>query len=48
MRLALTLYQNNWQRLTLDQRWSQRHPAARLDGTNNVAERVIGWFIMKR
>lgn len=48
MRLALIRYQNNWPRLTLDQRWNQRHPDQRLDGTNNVAERAIGWFIKER
>jgi hypothetical protein len=47
-RLALTRYQANWLRLTLDQRWNRRHPEQRLDGTNNVAERAIGWFIKER
>lgn len=48
MRLALTRYHNNWQRLTCDQRWNRQHPTQPLDGTNNVAERVIGWFIKER
>jgi transposase-like protein len=51
MRLALMRYQNNWPRLTCDQRWNRRHtttPHAQLDGTNNVAERAIGWFIKER
>lgn len=48
MRLALTRYQNNWNRLTFDQRWNRQHPEAHLDGTNNVAERAIGWFIKER
>jgi IS1 family transposase len=47
-RLALTRYQVNWPRLTLDQRWNRRHPEQRLDGTNNVAERAIGWLIKER
>ena len=47
-RLALTRYQANWRRLTLDQRWNARHPDQRLDGTNNVAERAIGWLIKER
>ena len=48
MRLALTRYQNNWNRLTFDQRWNKQHAEARLDGTNNVAERAIGWLIKER
>jgi hypothetical protein len=48
MRLALTRYQNNWPRLTCDQRWNRQHPDQYLDGTNNVAERAIGWFIKER
>jgi transposase-like protein len=48
IRLALTRYQANWHRLTLDQRWNARHPDQRLDGTNNVAERAIGWLIKER
>jgi transposase-like protein len=47
-RLALTRYQANWRRLTHDQRWNARHPDQRLDGTNNVAERAIGWLIKER
>jgi hypothetical protein len=48
LRLALTRYQVNWPRLTFDQRWNKRHPGQRLDGTNNVAERAIGWLIKER
>lgn len=38
---------DNCSRLTLDQRWNQAHDA-KLDGTNNVAERAIGWWIKER
>jgi transposase-like protein len=46
-RLALLRWWNHWARLTLDQRWNRSHPQ-RLDGTNNVAERAIGWWIKQR
>jgi len=46
-RLALLRWWNRWHRLTLDQEW--RAPdGQRLDGTNNVTERVIGWWIKER
>lgn len=46
-RLALLRWWNNWPRLTLDQEW--RGPnGQRLDGTNNVTERAIGWWIKER
>lgn len=49
MRLALLRWTNNWSRLTFDQRWNRRHPQQPpLDGTNNVAERAIGWWIKER
>lgn len=48
MRRVLTRYQNNRQRLTLDQRGNHTHPEQRLDGANNVAERAIGWYIKER
>lgn len=46
-RTALVRWWNNWSRLTFDQRWN-RHHDPRLDGTNNVAERAIGWWIKER
>ena len=46
-RLALLRWWDNWSRLTLDQRWNQTHDE-RLDGTNNAAERAIGWWIKER
>lgn len=46
-RLHLLRWWNRWQRLTLDQEW--RDPVGRrLDGTNNAAERAIGWWIKER
>lgn len=52
MRLALLRWWNQWSRLTFDQTWNRQHAAApgapRLDGTNNVAERAIGWWIKER
>jgi transposase-like protein len=46
-RLALLRWWNRWPRLTLDQEW--RGPEGeRLDGTNNVTERTIGWWIKER
>ena len=46
-RMALLRWYDNWSRLTLDQRWNRTHDAE-LDGTNNVAERAIGWWIKER
>jgi transposase-like protein len=46
-RLALLRWWNHWARLTLDQRWNRTHDQP-LDGTNNVAERAIGWWIKQR
>lgn len=46
-RLALLRWWENWSRLTLDQRWNRTHED-RLDGTNNAAERAIGWWIKER
>lgn len=49
IRLALLRWSNNWSRLTFDQRWNRQHaPQTPLDGTNNVAERAIGWWIKER
>lgn len=46
-RLALLRWWNRWPRLTLDQEW--RGPEGeRLDGTNNVTERTVGWWIKER
>jgi hypothetical protein len=46
-RLALLRWWNRWSRLTLDPEW--RGPEGeRLDGTNNVTERTIGWWIKER
>jgi len=47
IRLALLRWSNNWSHLTFDQRWNRRHQTM-LDGTNNVAERAIGWWIKER
>jgi transposase-like protein len=47
IRLALLRWSNNWPRLTFDQRWNRYHQTS-LDGTNNVAERAIGWYIKER
>ncbi len=46
-RLALLRWSTHWARYTLDQRWPDPN-APRLDGTNNVAERAIGWWIKDR
>lgn len=46
-RMALLRWWNNWTRLTFDQRWN-RQQQTQLDGTNNVAERAIGWWIKQR
>jgi transposase-like protein len=46
-RMALVRWSNHWARLTFDQRWNRQHDQ-RLDGTNNVAERAIGWWIKER
>ncbi len=46
-RIALLRWWNNWDRLTQDQRWNRNHES-RLDGTNNAAERAIGWWIKER
>ena len=46
-RLALLRWWNRWPRLTLDQEWRGRE-GERLDGTNNVTERTIGWWIKER
>lgn len=47
LRQALLRWWNHWPRLTLDQVW--RGPdQQRLDGTNNVSERVIGWWVKER
>lgn len=51
LRMALLRYSNQWQRLTFDLLWNRQHanqPDARLDGTNNVAERAIGCWIKER
>ena len=42
MRMLITRLWDRWRRLTLDQR------RADLDGTNNSAERCIGWWIKER
>ncbi len=42
MRLAITRLWEGWRRLTVDQRRED------LDGTNNSAERMIGWWIKER
>lgn len=42
MLMLITRLWNRWDRLTLDQRRDD------LDGTNNAAERVIGWWIKER
>lgn len=46
-RLALLRWCEKWSRLTFDQDWNLTHEA-QLDGTNNVAERAIGWWIKER
>ena len=47
MRLLTLDLWNHWSRLTLYQRW--RGPQGeRLDGTNNGAERAIGWWVKER
>jgi transposase-like protein len=52
LRMAVLRWLNQWPRLTLDQKWNRQHArqadAARLDGTNNVAERAIGCWIKER
>lgn len=52
IRMALLRWSNQWQRLTFDQQWNRQHASqpdnARLDGTNNVAERAIGCWIKDR
>jgi transposase-like protein len=51
-RLALLRWANAWPRLVYDLTWNRTHAtqpnAPRLDGTNNVAERAIGWWIKDR
>ena len=42
MRMLITRLWERWHRLTLDQRRGD------LDGTNNSAERMIGWWIKQR
>lgn len=42
MRMLITRLWDRWQRLTLDLR------RGGMDGTNNAAERLIGWFIKER
>ena len=42
MRMLITRLWERWHRLTLDQRRGD------LDGTNNSAERMIGWWIKER
>lgn len=42
MRMWVTRLWEGWRRLTLDQRRKD------LDGTNNTAERVIGWWLKER
>lgn len=42
MRMLITRLWERWRRLTLDQRRND------LDGTNNSAERMIGWWIKER
>ena len=44
MRMLITRRLENWHRLTLD----LRRDDLELDGTNNSAERLIGWFIKER
>ena len=51
-RLALLRWANAWRRLVYDLTWNRTHATQpnvpRLDGTNNVAERAIGWWIKDR
>jgi len=42
MRLLTLHLWDNWNRLTLYQRW-QGPQGERLDGTNNATERAMGW-----
>jgi len=44
MRMLITRRWEGWKRLTLD----QRRDDLDLDGTNNSAERLIGWWIKER
>jgi transposase-like protein len=46
-RLLTLDWWNNWPRLTLDKRWRGAQGEC-LDGTNNVSERAIGWWIKDR
>lgn len=52
LRMAVLRWLNQWPRLTSDQHWNRQHArqggSARLDGTNNVAERAIGCWIKER
>ena len=47
MRLLTLHLWDNWDRLTLYQRW-QGPNNERLDGTNNATERAIGWWVKDR
>ncbi|MCX7682252.1 MAG: hypothetical protein N2508_09880 [Anaerolineae bacterium] len=47
LRLLLLDRWNLWPRLTRYRRWKGAQ-GERLDGTNNAAERAIGWFIKER
>jgi transposase-like protein len=47
-RLALLKWWDNWSRLTLDHVWTDQEADKPLDGTNNVTERAIGWWIKER
>jgi transposase-like protein len=44
MRMLITRLWNRWNRLTLD----LRRDDLEMDGTNNTAERLIGWWIKER
>ena len=44
--LTLHLW-DNWDRLTLYQRW-EGQKGEHLDGTNNATERAIGWGVKER
>ena len=44
MRMLITRLWNRWNRLTLD----LRRDDLEMDGTNNAAERLIGWWIKER
>lgn len=46
-RLAVLKWWENWPRLTLDHHWVSADGQV-LDGTNNVTERAIGWWIKER